>query len=119
MARGEVAAQVASLDEVGEQVLIGEILAVLAERPDLRDPRLTALVERDRRSGTNYVQSLLTYLDAFGDLATAAAQLHVHRNTLRYRLRRAQELTGLDLSHPQQRLPAMLQLRLPPGSASG
>ncbi|WP_308378080.1 helix-turn-helix domain-containing protein [Streptomyces sp. ISL-98] len=119
MARGEVAVEVASLDEVGEQVLVGEILAVLAERPDLRDPRLIALAERDRRSGTHYVESLLTHLDAFGDLATAAAQLHVHRNTLRYRIRRAQELTGLDLSHPQQRLLTMLQLRLPPGSAGG
>lgn len=119
MARGDVAAEVASLDEVGEQVLVGEILAVLAERPDLRDPRLTALVGRDRRSGTNYVESLLTYLDAFGDLTTAAAQLHVHRNTLRYRVRRAQELTGLDLSRPQQRLLTMLQLRLEPGNAGG
>ncbi|MFF8847913.1 PucR family transcriptional regulator [Streptomyces sp. NPDC015127] len=115
MARGGVVAEVASLDEVWAQVLTGEVLAVLAERPDLRDPRLTALAERDRRSGTEYVASLLTYLDAFGDLATAAAQLHIHRNTLRYRIRRAEELTGLDLSHPQQRLMAMLQLRLPPG----
>jgi DNA-binding PucR family transcriptional regulator len=40
----------------------------------------------------------------------------VHPNTLRYRLRRAEQLTGLDLSRPDQRLLAMLQLRLPPTS---
>ncbi|MET9970409.1 helix-turn-helix domain-containing protein [Streptomyces sp. NPDC006356] len=113
MARGGVEADVASLDEVRAQVLVGEILAVLAERSDLRDPRLTELAERDERSGTDYAESLLTYLDAFGDIATAAKRLHIHRNTLRYRVRRAQELTGLDLSHPQQRLLTMLQLRLP------
>ncbi|MDR3036581.1 MAG: helix-turn-helix domain-containing protein, partial [Kitasatospora sp.] len=38
--------------------------------------------------------------------------LHIHPNTLRYRVRRAEQLTGLDLAQPQQRLLAMLQLRL-------
>ncbi|MEU4491937.1 helix-turn-helix domain-containing protein [Streptomyces sp. NPDC023998] len=113
MACGAVTADVASLDEVRAEVLVAEILATLAQRPDLRDPRLTELAERDERSGTRYTQSLLAYLDAFGDIPTAAARLHIHRNTLRYRIRRAQELTGLDLSHPQQRLLAMLQLRMP------
>jgi len=118
MARGGVTAQVASLDEVQAEVLIGEILTALGERPDLRDPRLTALKERDERSGTRFCESLLMYLDAFGNIGTAATRLHIHRNTLRYRVRRAQELTGLDLSHPQQRLLAMLQLRLPPRHAA-
>jgi PucR C-terminal helix-turn-helix domain/GGDEF-like domain len=35
-----------------------------------------------------------------GATAQAAAKLHVHRNTVRYRLRRIEELTGRDLTRP-------------------
>ncbi|WP_229759219.1 PucR family transcriptional regulator [Peterkaempfera bronchialis] len=112
MDRGVVAAEVASLDEVQAEVLVGEVLALLADRPGMRDPRLSALTERDTRQGTGLAASLLAYLDAFGDVRAAAQRLHIHPNTLRYRVRRAEELTGLDLAHPEQRLLAMLQLRL-------
>lgn len=97
---------VATLAEVRSRVLVGETLALLAERPSLRDPRLTAL-------DNHLAPSLLAYLDALGDVRTAAARLHVHPNTLRYRVRRAAELTGLDLDDPLVRLFAGLQLRLP------
>lgn len=43
----------------------------------------------------------------------AAARLHVHVNTLRYRLRRAEEVAGIDLSSPEQ----LLALQLALGSA--
>lgn len=112
MERGVVGAAVASLDEVQAEVLLGEVLALLGDRPALRDPRLTALTERDARHGTRLAESVLAYLDAFGDVRAAADRLHIHPNTLRYRVRRAEELTGLDLAHPEQRLLAMLQLRL-------
>ncbi|MFJ6216601.1 PucR family transcriptional regulator [Streptomyces sp. NPDC092296] len=112
MDRGVIDAEVASLDEVQAEVLVGEVLALLAERPAIRDPRLAALTERDARHGTRLAESVLAYLDAFGDVRAAAERLHIHPNTLRYRVRRAEELTGLDLAHPQQRLLATLQLRL-------
>jgi PucR C-terminal helix-turn-helix domain/GGDEF-like domain len=35
-----------------------------------------------------------------GATSTAAEKLHVHRNTVRYRLRRVEELTGRDLTRP-------------------
>ncbi|HYH28808.1 MAG TPA: helix-turn-helix domain-containing protein [Pseudonocardia sp.] len=51
------------------------------------------------------------YLESFGDMVSAARRLHVHPNTLRYRLRRIRELTGLDLDDADTRLAAALQLR--------
>ncbi|MEU0189149.1 helix-turn-helix domain-containing protein [Streptomyces afghaniensis] len=114
MVSAGVTVAVAALPDIQAEVLVSEILTLLAARPEIRDPRLTALVSHDSRHRGRLAETLLTYLNSFGDIRAAAAQLHVHPNTLRYRLRRAEQLTGLDLSRPDQRLLAMLQLRLPP-----
>ncbi|PAZ16269.1 transcriptional regulator [Streptomyces sp. SA15] len=114
MAGADVSTAVAALPDIQAEVLVSEVLTLLSAHPEIRDPRLTALVEHDSRHQGRLAESLLTYLNCFGDVRAAAAQLHVHPNTLRYRMRRAEELTGLDLSRPDQRLLAMLQLRLPP-----
>lgn len=45
-------------------------------------------------------------------MAKAAQRLFVHRNTMHYRLRKIQDLCGLDLADPDERLVAELQLRL-------
>ncbi|MGF1429568.1 PucR family transcriptional regulator [Kitasatospora sp. LaBMicrA B282] len=114
MGRGGVVPEVAALIDVQAEVLLSEVLALLQERPALRDPRLAALTEYDTRHGTRLAESVLAWLDALGEVRVAAQSLHIHPNTLRYRVRRAEQLTGIDLTQPQQRLLAMLQLRLPP-----
>ena len=48
------------------------------------------------------------------DVSEAASVLHIHPNTLRYRLRRIEAICGLDLSDPAARFAAQLQLRLFP-----
>ncbi|GAA4868277.1 PucR family transcriptional regulator [Kitasatospora terrestris] len=112
MGRGGVVPDVAALIDVQAEVLVSEVLALLQERSELRDPRLSALAEYDRRHGTRLAESVLAWLDALGEVRVAADALHIHPNTLRYRVRRAEQLTGIDLAQPQQRLLAMLQLRL-------
>ncbi|MDH6113356.1 DNA-binding PucR family transcriptional regulator [Kitasatospora sp. MAP12-15] len=114
MGRGGVVPEVAALIDVQAEVLVSEVLALLQERPALRDPRLAALSAYDLRHGTRLAESVLAWLDALGEVRVAAQSLHIHPNTLRYRVRRAEQLTGIDLAQPQQRLLAMLQLRLPP-----
>ncbi|MEV7859476.1 helix-turn-helix domain-containing protein [Streptomyces hirsutus] len=114
MLRADVPTAVAALPDIQAEVLVSEVLTLLSDRPEIRDPRLTALVAHDSRHQSRLVETLLTYLNSFGDVRAAAAQLYVHPNTLRYRIRRAEELTGLEMSRPDQRLLAMLQLRLPP-----
>ncbi|MFJ9518812.1 PucR family transcriptional regulator [Kitasatospora sp. NPDC101801] len=113
MGRGGVATEVAALIDVQAEVLVSEVLALLQDRGGLRDPRLTALTGYDLRHGTRLAESVLAWLDALGEVRVAADALHIHPNTLRYRVRRAEQLTGIDLAQPQQRLLAMLQLRLP------
>ena len=81
----------------------------LTGNPAVRDPRLAEL----SNSQPQLAASVLAWLDSFGEVRDAAEQLHIHPNTLRYRVRRAEQVTGIDLSRPEQRLLAMLQLRLP------
>lgn len=63
-------------------------------------------------AGTHLVETLRAWLDAFGDVAVAAARVYTHPNTFRYRLRRLSEISGLDLTDPEARFSAMVQLRL-------
>ncbi|MDA3628510.1 helix-turn-helix domain-containing protein [Saccharopolyspora sp. WRP15-2] len=105
-------AEVATISDVRAQVVISELLTVLQGNERFRDARLTALHEHDAEHGTGLARSLLAYLEAFGDVRAASDRLHVHPNTLRYRVRRAGEITGIDLANPSERLNAHLQLLL-------
>jgi purine catabolism regulator len=63
----------------------------------------------------DYAHELLRSLDAFlahtGHWERAAAELDCHRHTLRYRIRRVEELTGRDLSSQRDRIEFWLALR--------
>lgn len=61
-------------------------------------PQLRLLAEFDKRDGSDHVQSLAAYLNSGRSVAKAARELHVHKNSVYYRLQRINELTGLDLA---------------------
>jgi hypothetical protein len=46
------------------------------------------------------VETMRSWLASGGSTSTAATRLHLHRNTVRYRLRRLEELTGRSLANP-------------------
>ena len=103
---------VTTIEQSRTPVLLGEIVGLLAANPELLDPRVAELRGYDAEHGTELIPSVRAYLDAFGDVRAAAAELHIHPNTLRYRLRRTRELTGLDLADPASRLVVALALRI-------
>jgi DNA-binding PucR family transcriptional regulator len=55
------------------------------------------LVEYDRQRSTSLLRTLEEFLRRRGNISATAEALYVHPNTLRQRLRRIQELTGIDL----------------------
>jgi DNA-binding PucR family transcriptional regulator len=71
---------------------------------------LPDLVAYDRRHNTDYVATLTAWLEQRGDPRQAARQLHIHPNTLRYRLRRMAEIVDIDLESPRTRLALQIQL---------
>lgn len=58
----------------------------------------------DTIDASPFVDSLVAWLDADGDVPRAAALQDLHPNTLRYRLRRLEELCGVDLGDRHQRV---------------
>lgn len=102
--------RVTTLAESRTSVLLGEIADLVAGSDQLHDPRLQELADDDRARGGALVSSLEQYLDRFGDVRAAAAALHVHPNTLRYRIRRAERVLGMRLDDPEDRLLLQVQL---------
>ena len=99
--------QVTSLDEAHTTVLLDEIIAHVAGRQRLVDPRVRELREQDPM----LADTLAAYLDGFGDIAGVAQRLHVHPNTVRYRVRRIEKLLSTSLDDPDDRLVLALGLR--------
>ena len=91
-----------------------ELVLLMASRglDSLELPRspLTVMEQLDDENRTDLVSTLRVYLESFGSVSTAASRLFLHSNTLRHRLARIAEVTGLDLDDPQQRLAVSLLL---------
>lgn len=112
---GRAGPAVAGIDDVRARVTIERLRGLLREHPEfhgLSEGRLAALATQDAEKGTSWVATVRAYLDAFGDVAVAADRVGVHPNTFRYRLKRINEVFGLDLSDPDERLVVTLRLRL-------
>jgi purine catabolism regulator len=61
--------------------------------------------------GEELVRSLEAFIDHNGQWESAARALFCHRHTLRYRIRKVEELTGRDLGRAQDRIEFWLAMR--------
>jgi len=104
--------RIAHIEDVREHAALLELLELAENRPSLREGAVADLAAHDAEHGSDLVGTLRGYLDCHGDIGKAAASLSVHPNTLRYRLRRLQEIAGINLADPDARLVYELQLRL-------
>ncbi|MFE4331875.1 PucR family transcriptional regulator [Streptomyces sp. NPDC056831] len=115
----EVESAVAAFGEVVADTSVLQVLDRVEPLWKSLSGPVHAMVEHDHAHGTEYGASVAAHLDAFGDTGTAARRLNVHPNTLRYRLRRARELFGVDLADPAVRLLADIGLRIAARRAHG
>jgi len=78
------------------------LLPAMSEDPDELErfyaETVAPLVAYDEQYETDLVQTLETFLDADGNVAGTAQRLFTHRHTVRYRLERVRDLTGLDIA---------------------
>jgi hypothetical protein len=76
---------------------------------------LGPVVAYDERHRGDLLPTLDAFLEADGSWQRCAAALHVHVNTVRYRIGRIEKLTGRDLSRLEDRVDVLLALRSLPG----
>ncbi|WP_344829521.1 PucR family transcriptional regulator [Actinocorallia longicatena] len=103
-------AHVVTSDEIHSHALL---LATVPDgvRRSFRDRLLGPLQDYDLEHHSDLVRTLSAFLENSGSWNRCAAQLHLHVNTLRYRIRRIEELTGRDLSTLEDRVDFFLALR--------
>jgi purine catabolism regulator len=97
-----------------EQLGTYRLLLSMTEPDALRafaDALLGPLDAYDTEHGGELIPSLQAFLQHNARWETAAAQLFIHRHTLRYRMRKVEELTGRDLTSSFDRMEFWLALR--------
>ncbi|MFE6363755.1 PucR family transcriptional regulator [Streptomyces sp. NPDC057806] len=96
-----------------EQLAAGSVLPLLADDAvrAFADGLLRALREHDATGRGDLVASLRAWLSRHGQWDAAAADLGVHRHTLRYRMRRVEEILGRSLDDPDVRMELWLALK--------
>jgi purine catabolism regulator len=75
------------------------------------DSVLGPLEDASGEYGDELIRSLEAYIEQNGQWEKAARELYCHRHTLRYRIRRVEQLTGRDLSSARDRIEFWLALR--------
>ena len=75
------------------------------------DSVLGKLRAYDEQNASDLVKSLACFLEANGHWGEAAERLYVHRHTLRYRMKRVEDITGRDLGSSQDRMEFWLALK--------
>ncbi|MET7735497.1 PucR family transcriptional regulator [Streptomyces sp. NPDC005402] len=96
-----------------EQLAAGSVLPLLADDAvrAFADGLLRPLYEHDATGRGDLVASLRAWLSRHGQWDAAAADLGVHRHTLRYRMRRVEEILGRSLDDPDVRMELWLALK--------
>jgi purine catabolism regulator len=96
-----------------EELAAGSVLPLLADDAvrAFADGLLRALREHDATGRGDLVASLRAWLSRHGQWDAAAADLGVHRHTLRYRMRRVEEILGRSLDDPDVRMELWLALK--------
>lgn len=72
---------------------------------------LSKLVAYDRKQGGELLKTLEEYFNNLGNLRATSEALHVHRNTLLYRLERIKQISGMNLEDAEEYFALWLALR--------
>jgi hypothetical protein len=109
--RGNAAISVVTSDEVASHELLLATVPASVLR-SFREHLLGPLLAYDDRHRAELLSTLREFLACSGSWNACAAKMFVHVNTVRYRIRRIEELTGRDLSRLEDQVDLFLALRI-------
>lgn len=100
---------------VAGRELMSHVLLLASVPDDVRKMFATrvlgALVDYDASHGSGLLATVEAFLACSGSWNKAAQQLHLHVNSVRYRIARVEQLTGRDMSRLEDRVDVFLALR--------
>ena len=113
----EIASQLRHFDEAMTFEGLGAVRLLLDVRDvkDLRqfiDETVGSIIEYDQRHGGQLLETLAAFFHSAASPHRTGELLHVHPNTVAYRLKRIQEISTLDLAQYRDRLSAQVALEL-------
>ena len=112
VAEGDADRRVLAFEETGAYRLL---LPAMSEDPGelqrFYAETVEPLVAYDVQYDTDLLQTVEAFLEADGNVAGTAQRLYTHRHTIRYRLERVRELTGLDVGSTDGREKLSLGLK--------
>ncbi|MFG3062034.1 PucR family transcriptional regulator [Streptomyces sp. NPDC048231] len=115
-ARRVAAARTGRVSAAGHQELASHVLLLPFVPDDVRRAftarLLDPLRDYDRRHRAELIPTLEAFLECDGSWTRCATRLHLHVNTLRYRVGRIEQLTSRDLSRLEDKLDFFLALRM-------
>ncbi|QIK05913.1 PucR family transcriptional regulator ligand-binding domain-containing protein [Streptomyces sp. Je 1-4] len=115
-ARRVAAARPGRVCAAGHEELASHVLLLPFVPDDVRRAftarLLDPLRDYDRRHRAELIPTLEAFLDCDGSWTRCATRLHLHVNTLRYRVGRIEQLTGRDLARLEDKLDFFLALRM-------
>ncbi len=96
-------------------LIIDHMLLLYEEAESLEQcvpPSIWKLYQADQEKQTDLTQTLFAYAEYNFDMVETAKQLHIHYNTLKYRITRILDTTGMDLNSSEVRLMLLISKRI-------
>jgi purine catabolism regulator len=92
-----------------DNMVVYDMLSHINNKAFFND-RLHKLIEYDKTQGTDYINTLLKYFECGLNLSKTAEEMYVHRNTIAYRLKKAEEILDSNLENYHSRLQLELSM---------
>lgn len=103
--------QIYGYPELGIYQFLDE-LDTIRKRDHYQNNSIEKLKAYDALHNTDFLSTLKTYLECDSNVQKAADLIHVHPNTLNYRLKRIVDITEIDLKDPNQKITLYLDLKM-------